>query len=118
MTRTGEIDPKMWPEIRGLVLRYIYRRDRKHEPVVFERIWRFVFAEGYRITLQDLDTVLSDLAQEELIARVRKTNPETGVTRTTSIRMLAKGRDLIEETAKDPSIKISIARAHLETEEE
>jgi len=118
MTRTGEIDPKLWPEIRGLALRYIYRRERKHEPVVFERLWAFVRDEGYRITLQDLDTVLSDLAEEALVKRERKTNAETGATRTAGIRMLAKGRSLIEETAKDPSVKISIARAQLAAEEE
>ena len=110
MGRTGELDPKLWPEIRGLILRYIYRQERKKKEVVFLRIWAFVHDEGYRITPEDLATALADMREAGFIAFKKDENARTGEERHQNIRVIQKGRNLVEKTAKDPSVRIDILR--------
>jgi len=110
VARTGELDPKLWPEIRGLILRYIYRQERKKKEVVFLRTWAFVHDEGYKITPEDLGTALADMSEAGHISFKKEENPRTGEVRHQNIRTTTKGRNLVEETGKDPSIRIDIVR--------
>ena len=110
MARTGEIDPKLWPEIRGLILRYIYRQERRKREVIFLRTWAFVRDEGYRITLEDLASALADMSEAGHIAFKKEENARTGEVRHQNIRTTTKGRNLVEETANDPSVRIDIVR--------
>ena len=116
MPRTGELDPKDWPEARGMILRYVYRQERKHREVTFMRIWAFVRDEGFRITLEDLQTALLDLKQCGYVQFKKTTDARTGESRHHDIRTMPKGRNLVEETANDPSVRIDISTGRLEEE--
>ena len=110
MANLQNIEPEQWPEIRGLALRYIYRQERKRAEVVFQRIWAFVRDDGYKASLDDVQTILEDLRDAGLCTFRVDENVKTGAERTVQIKLTGKGKSLVERTVDDPLVKVGVSR--------
>ncbi len=95
--------------LRGEILELVDEGHRQQRSRMTDLIlWGVLQRLKYDVSQNDVITTLQDLKDRKYIAFDQDKNQRSGVVRISQIQITPAGRDLLEETTKDPAVHLLV----------